>query len=78
MPVCPGYREESIRFLKIWMGTGNFEDRSNRVNGGYSDYGGLADFNWNWSGNRWNNQSFCPLEVLCKMTRELSASSFGF
>ena len=66
MPVCSGYKEESIRFLKIWMGISNFEDRSDRVYGGNSAYGGLANFNWNWSGNHWNNQSFCPLEVLWK------------
>lgn len=41
-----------------------FEGRSSRVSGGYSDSGGLADFYWDWSGDRWDYQSFCPLAVL--------------
>ena len=41
-----------------------FEGASNRLNGGNSDYDGLANFDWNWSDNRWNRGSFCPLAVL--------------
>ena len=41
-----------------------FEDRSNRLLGGDSHYGGLSVFGWDWSGYRWNDRSFCPLAVL--------------
>jgi len=41
-----------------------FGDRSDRVNGGHSDCGGLANFCWHWSGGHWYYRSFCPLAVL--------------
>ena len=41
-----------------------FGDDSYRVYGGYSACGGLANFYWSWSGDHWNDQSFCPLAVL--------------
>lgn len=37
---------------------------SHRLHGGDSDYGGLADFLWDWSGGRWGGGSFYPLAVL--------------
>ncbi|MEK7503014.1 MAG: hypothetical protein AAB556_01055 [Patescibacteria group bacterium] len=41
-----------------------FEDCSFRLDGGHSDYGGLSDFYWYWSGSRWYFGSFRPLAVL--------------
>lgn len=40
-----------------------FEDRDNRLNGGNSDNGGLANVNYNPADNHWNNKSVRPLEV---------------
>ncbi|MEK7503015.1 MAG: hypothetical protein AAB556_01060 [Patescibacteria group bacterium] len=53
-----------LNFRRHGWRQANFEDCSNRLNGGNSNYGGLSDFNWNWSGNRWYDKSFRPLEVL--------------
>ncbi len=47
-----------------------FEDRSNRLNGGNSDNGGLANVNWNEARNHWNNRSLRPLEVLYVKLKE--------
>lgn len=41
-----------------------FEDRSRRVDGGYSSCGGLADVYRNYSGDRWSHVSLRPLAVL--------------
>ncbi len=41
----------------------NFESRDNRLHGGNSDNGGLANVNYNGADNRWNNQGFRFLEV---------------
>jgi len=41
-----------------------FGDRSNRLDGGDSAYGGLAVVRWFYSGDRWSFGSFRPLAVL--------------
>ena len=41
-----------------------FGGASGRLNGGSSDYGGLADVNWDSVGDRWSRQAFRPLVVL--------------
>lgn len=41
-----------------------FEDRSHRLYGGYSGYGGLAAVCWLWSDGHWFDGSFRPLAVL--------------
>ena len=41
-----------------------FEDRSKRLVGGDSGYGGLADVIWDCYGNHWSGRSFRPLAVL--------------
>ncbi|MFH1611983.1 MAG: hypothetical protein ABH887_01835 [bacterium] len=41
-----------------------FEDRGGRLNGGNSDNGGLAGVGYGSVGDRWNNRSVRPLEVL--------------
>lgn len=62
------YRRE-FRFLSanqssvVGTEVDNFEDREHRLNGGNSNYGGLANVSYNWSDNHWNNRSFRPLEV---------------
>lgn len=41
-----------------------FEGRGDRLIGGISDDGGLADVGWDDAGNHWSNGSFRPLAVL--------------
>lgn len=40
-----------------------FEDRGNRLNGGNSDNGGLANVNYNLASNHWSNRAFRFLEM---------------
>jgi hypothetical protein len=51
-----------------------FEDGSNRLNGGSSDFGGLSKVNYNWAGNHWNNRAFRPLVVFKRKRSAFSSA----